>query len=83
MWVADYLSKFKNYILAGRAAHGAVSEEVRTLAKVELRQDQISIRDGVARITGLESVERSVVYLKKKAILEGLKKRGVSLYDIK
>ena len=82
MWVADYLSKFKHFVSTGGALLEAVSREVKTSVGIELHHNQISIREGVARLSGLAAAERSAIYLKKRALLEALNKQGVKLRDI-
>ncbi|MDO8510140.1 MAG: hypothetical protein Q7S15_00755 [bacterium] len=83
MWVSEYLKKFKVIVNSGRATLEVIKEEFLRETHVSLRDDQISMRQGVVYLTTVEPAARTTIYLKKQALLEALKKRGVTIYDIK
>ncbi|MEK7645275.1 MAG: hypothetical protein AAB391_03085 [Patescibacteria group bacterium] len=80
--ISNFLAKFSNLRNNAFVVRDAFIQVAQDVAGITLLGTQVEVKEGVARVQA-HSMIKNVLHIKKEAILEVLRQKGVALKDIK
>jgi len=80
--ISLFLTKFSALRNNAFVVRDSFIEVAKEVSGVVLDPASVEVKDGVARVQA-NSIHKNILHIKKEAILSALKRKGVSLKDIK